>query len=41
MSFSIEEIKTMLDDYKVNKKVDLDKGYFSEKLYFYTSGYPF
>ncbi|GAE02679.1 hypothetical protein CBO05C_2369 [Clostridium botulinum B str. Osaka05] len=41
MSFSIEEIKTMLDDYVGNKKVDLDKEYFSEKLYFYTSGYPF
>ncbi|ENK0837843.1 AAA family ATPase [Clostridium botulinum] len=41
MSFSIEEIKTMLDDYVANKKVDLDKEYFSEKLYFYTSGYPF
>ncbi|ENK0837894.1 AAA family ATPase [Clostridium botulinum] len=41
MSFSIEEIKTMLDDYVENKKVDLDKEYFAEKLYFYTSGYPF
>ncbi len=41
MSFSIDEIKTMLDDYVENKKVDLDKEYFAEKLYFYTSGYPF
>ncbi|EPY2294214.1 AAA family ATPase [Clostridium sporogenes] len=41
MSFSIDEIKTMLDDYVENKKVDLDKEYFGEKLYFYTSGYPF
>ncbi|KIS24013.1 MAG: AAA family ATPase [Clostridium botulinum] len=41
MSFSIDEIKTMLDDYVENKAVDLDKEYFAEKLYFYTSGYPF
>lgn len=41
MSFSKEEIETMLDDYIENKKVKLDKNYFSEKLYFYTSGYPF
>lgn len=41
MSFSTEEIKTMLDDYVQNKDVNLDKNYFAEKLYFYTSGYPF
>jgi hypothetical protein len=41
MSFSIEEIGTMLDDYTENKGVVLDKAYFAEKLYFYTSGYPF
>ena len=41
MSFSISEIKTMLDDYVENKAVDLDKEYFAEKLYFYTLGYPF
>ena len=41
MSFSKEEIMTMLDDYVENKKVVLDKVYFSERLYFYTSGYPF
>jgi hypothetical protein len=41
MSFSKEEIKTMLDDYVDNKGVVLDKEYFSEKLYYYTSGYPF
>ena len=41
MSFSVEEILTMLDDYTSNKPVQLDKQYFSEKLYFYTSGYPF
>ncbi|AAO36027.1 AAA family ATPase [Clostridium tetani] len=41
MSFSIDEIKTMLDDYVENKKVNLDKEYFAKKIYFYTSGYPF
>lgn len=41
MSFSKEEIMTMLDDYVKNKEVILDREYFSERLYFYTSGYPF
>lgn len=41
MSFSKEEIETMLDDYMENKKVKLDKNYFAKRLYFYTSGYPF
>jgi hypothetical protein len=41
MSFSKDEIGTMLDDYIENKGVTLDKDYFSERLHFYTSGYPF
>jgi hypothetical protein len=41
MSFSVEEIGTMLEDYVENKAVKLDKEYFSERLYYYTSGYPF
>lgn len=41
MSFSSEEIKTMLDDYVENKGVKLDREYYSERLYYYTSGYPF
>lgn len=41
MSFSKEEIGTMLDDYIKDKGVELDKEYFSERLHFYTSGYPF
>jgi hypothetical protein len=41
MSFSKNEIGTMLDDYMENKGVALDKDYFSERLHFYTSGYPF
>ena len=41
MSFSPEEIGTMLEDYMDTKRVELNKEYFSEKLYYYTSGYPF
>ena len=41
MSFSVEEIKTMLEDYVNHKHVKLDMDYFAERLYFYTSGYPF
>ncbi|MBP2031336.1 hypothetical protein J2Z42_000001, partial [Clostridium algifaecis] len=41
MSFSKEEIGTMLDDYVKYKGVELDKEYFSDRLRFYTSGYPF
>lgn len=41
MSFSAEEIKTMLEDYVSIKKVELDMDYFAKRLYFYTSGYPF
>lgn len=41
MSFSKEEISTMLDDYMKNTGIGIDKEYFSERLYFYTSGYPF
>lgn len=41
MSFSVEEICTILHDYVSNTDVNLDKKYFSERLYFYTSGYPF
>lgn len=41
MSFSKEEIGTMLQDYTSGTGAKLDIEYFSEKLYFYTSGYPF
>ncbi|WP_010234596.1 AAA family ATPase [Clostridium arbusti] len=41
MSFSKEEIGTMLEDYIKDKNVKLDREYFSDRLYFYTSGYPF
>jgi hypothetical protein len=41
MSFSKKEIETMLDDYINCKEVKMDKDYFAQRLYFYTSGYPF
>lgn len=41
MSFSKKEIETMLTDYVNSTGAKLNKGYFSDKLYFYTSGYPF
>lgn len=41
MSFSAEEIKTMLVDYRDENKVTMDTLKISEKIYFYTSGYPF
>jgi hypothetical protein len=41
MSFSTEEIGTMLKDYVGSTGIKLDMEYFSEKIYFYTSGYPF
>ncbi|MBF0224811.1 MAG: AAA-like domain-containing protein [Desulfobacterales bacterium] len=41
LSFSPEEIRTMLDEYRIDKNVKIDAGQISEKLYYYTSGYPF
>lgn len=41
MSFSEREIETMLDEYTRLKNIELDKKYFAERLYFYTSGHPF
>lgn len=41
MSFSPQEIMTMLDDYCEDKNVEMDKKYFADKLYYYTFGYPF
>ena len=41
MSFSAEEIETMLKDYSQDKGIEIDTGVISEKLYYYTSGYPF
>ena len=41
MSFDSEEISTMLAEYSQDKNVQMDIKQISEKLYFYTSGYPF
>jgi len=41
MSFSKDEIMTMIDDYCSDTKVTMDKEYFAQRLYYYTSGYPF
>jgi AAA-like domain len=35
------EIKPMLDDYAAEKNVLLNTQYFAERLFYYTSGYPF
>ncbi|MGL4910796.1 MAG: AAA family ATPase, partial [Romboutsia sp.] len=41
MSFSTEEIETMLNEYRILNNVDMDETSIAEKIYFYTSGYPF
>ena len=41
MSFSVEEIKTMLVDYENDKKLGMDIDKIAEKLREFTSGYPF
>ncbi|MCK4258390.1 MAG: AAA family ATPase [Halanaerobiales bacterium] len=41
MSFSAEEIETMLKSYIQDKNINMDISTISEKLHYYTSGYPF
>lgn len=41
MSFSPEEIATMLESYEKDYHTDMDIKAISEELYFYTSGYPY
>jgi len=41
MSFNSNEIATMLTDYCIDRNVKMDTKIISEKIYFYTSGYPF
>ena len=41
MTFSPREIATMLTQYSTERTVTIDIPRFSEKLYYYTSGYPF
>jgi hypothetical protein len=41
MSFNAEEISTMLKKYSDDKNISMDIEKISEKLHFYTNGYPF
>lgn len=41
MSFDAEEIATMLKDYSENKNIEMNIKEISEKIHFYTDGYPF
>ncbi len=41
LGFSPQEIATMLIDYSEKHQVDLDTAFFSQRLFYYTSGYPF
>ena len=40
MSFSMDEIETMLRDYGQEEKIQLDKTEISKEIYHYTNGYP-
>lgn len=40
-SFSVSEILSMLNDYTQETGIDMDKEYIAEKLYEFTSGYPY
>ncbi len=40
-SFSTTEIEAMLREYAVQRGIEIDTPYFAEKLFYYTSGYPF
>ena len=41
MNLQVTEIKPMLDDYVAATGVTMDTQWFSEQLFYYTSGYPF
>ena len=41
LSFSAVEIRSMLEDYAGEQQVSIDIPFFAEKLFYYTSGYPF
>jgi len=41
LSLSANEIMSMLEDYVADRQVIVDIPYFSEKIFYYTSGYPF
>jgi hypothetical protein len=41
LAFSPEEISSMLQDYESEQKISMDIPFFSETLFYYTSGHPF
>ncbi|MCP4132793.1 MAG: AAA family ATPase, partial [bacterium] len=41
LAFSAKEIETMLVDYSTEKKISMDIPAVAERLYYFTSGYPF
>ena len=41
LNFYPNEIKPMLDDYVAERGVKMDTAWMSERLFYYTSGYPF
>ncbi len=41
MNLSASEIKPMLDDYAQEQGVSMDSQYMAERLFFFTSGYPY
>lgn len=41
MSFSVEEIITMLDEYSIINNLEMNNRKIAERIYYFTSGYPF
>jgi hypothetical protein len=41
LSFAPHEIETMLQDYSLDKQIQLDISAIAERLYYYTAGYPY
>ncbi|MCP4151165.1 MAG: AAA family ATPase, partial [bacterium] len=41
LSFQPDEIATMLEAYKKEQSVNIDVPFFAERIFYYTSGYPF
>ncbi len=41
MTFNAQEISTMLIDYSQDKKIEMDIPAISERIYYYTAGYPY
>ena len=41
MSFNVEEILTMIDDYSNTNNINMDNRDISERIYYFTNGYPF